>query len=62
MIYNPVQTKLLEDAEESNLRNANGLSMLVFQAAKALEIWTEREVSTEAMFLAAYQYLSIKCS
>jgi shikimate 5-dehydrogenase len=27
--------------------------MLVYQAAKALEIWTGREISAEAMFEAA---------
>ena len=27
----------------------NGLGMLVGQAAKSLEIWSDREVSTEAM-------------
>jgi len=40
MIYNPRVTPLLAEASRLGLRNANGLSMLVHQGAKALEIWT----------------------
>ncbi len=40
MIYNPPHTALLREAGELGLPHANGLSMLVHQGAKALEIWT----------------------
>ena len=40
MIYNPPQTPLLRAAAALNLPHANGLSMLVHQGAKALEIWS----------------------
>ncbi len=40
MIYNPPQTPLLRRAAELGLPHAHGLSMLVHQGAKALEIWT----------------------
>jgi shikimate dehydrogenase len=40
MIYNPAHTPLLRQAESRALPNANGLSMLVHQGAKSLEIWT----------------------
>ncbi len=40
MIYNPARTPLLEQAESLGLHRANGLSMLVHQGAKSLEIWT----------------------
>lgn len=40
MIYNPPQTALLRAATALGLPTANGLSMLVHQGAKALEIWT----------------------
>lgn len=40
MIYNPPRTPLLRHAEELGLPGANGLSMLVHQGAKALEIWS----------------------
>jgi shikimate dehydrogenase len=40
MIYNPRVTPLLAEATRRGIRNANGLSMLVHQGARALEIWT----------------------
>ncbi|MES2695124.1 MAG: shikimate dehydrogenase [Verrucomicrobiota bacterium] len=40
MIYNPPQTALLKAATSLGLPTANGLSMLVHQGAKALEIWS----------------------
>ncbi|MEO6873991.1 MAG: shikimate dehydrogenase [Opitutaceae bacterium] len=40
MIYNPPQTPLLRAATQLGLPHANGLSMLVHQGAKALEIWS----------------------
>ena len=40
MIYNPPRTPLLRAAGELGLPHANGVSMLVHQGAKALEIWS----------------------
>lgn len=40
MIYNPPLTPLLRAARQLSLPYANGLSMLVHQGAKALEIWS----------------------
>lgn len=40
MIYNPPKTALLRRAAMLGLPHANGLSMLVHQGAKALEIWS----------------------
>jgi shikimate dehydrogenase len=40
MIYNPPRTRLLQEASARGLPNANGLSMLVHQGAKSLEIWS----------------------
>jgi shikimate dehydrogenase len=40
MIYNPSRTALLRAATALGVPTANGLSMLVHQGAKALEIWT----------------------
>lgn len=40
MIYHPPLTPLLRQAAALGLPHANGLSMLVHQGAKALEIWT----------------------
>ena len=57
MIYNPVETALLRVARKHGMRAANGMSMLVHQAARSLEIWTETEVPTEPMFVAARKAL-----
>jgi shikimate dehydrogenase len=40
MIYNPPETPLLHQAKALGLPHANGLSMLVHQGAKSLEIWS----------------------
>lgn len=44
LIYNPSQTKLLEDAERLGKKHINGLYMLVAQAKKAAEIFTGEEI------------------
>lgn len=49
MVYNPPQTALLRDAAALGLPHANGLSMLVHQGARALEIWTGANVPAAVM-------------
>lgn len=44
-IYSPRKTKLLELAEEAGCKAAiNGLNMMLFQGAKAFEIWFGKEM------------------
>lgn len=38
--YNPLKTKLLQEAEEVGCRTLNGIGMMIHQGAKAFEIWT----------------------
>ena len=52
MIYNPAETKLLTAAKSRGIPTANGLSMLVHQGARSLEIWSEIQVPVSAMHLA----------
>lgn len=40
LIYNPSKTLLLEMAADMGFQFVNGLDMLVYQGAKAFEIWT----------------------
>ena len=40
MIYRPAETPFLRAAAEAGCRTANGLGMLLYQGAKALELWT----------------------
>ena len=49
MIYNPPVTPLLAQACVLGLPAANGLSMLVHQGARALQIWSESSVPVPAM-------------
>jgi len=62
MIYNPPQTALLRDAAALGLPHANGLSMLVHQGARALEIWTGASVPVAAMQTAATAALTSPAS
>lgn len=39
LIYNPLQTQFLQDAEAKGASTANGLQMLVAQAVYSVEIW-----------------------
>jgi shikimate dehydrogenase len=53
MIYRPARTALLRQAAELGLKHANGLSMLVHQGARSLEIWTGATVPVAVMQAAA---------
>lgn len=45
LIYNPLRSQLLLDAESLGLSNTNGLKMLVAQAAKASSLFLNQEIS-----------------
>ena len=49
MVYRPAETRLLSAAKAAGCRTANGLGMLLFQGAKALEIWTGSPAPLEIM-------------
>ncbi len=49
MIYNPPETALMASARQTGIPVANGLSMLVHQGVRALEIWSEANVPAKAM-------------
>lgn len=53
MIYRPPQTALLRQAAGLGLATANGLSMLVHQGARSLELWTGAAVPVSIMHDAA---------
>lgn len=58
MIYNPSTTKLMQLVEKTGGRSANGLSMLIHQGAKALEIWTDTTAPADTMSRAATNALT----
>ena len=49
MIYRPAETALLKAAKAAGCRTANGLGMLLYQGAKALELWTGQPAPVEIM-------------
>src|SRR5204862_5728587 len=49
MIYRPAETPLLKAAQAAGCRTANGIGMLLYQGAKALELWTGRSAPVEVM-------------
>ena len=59
MIYNPAATPLLKEALACGLAAANGLSMLVHQGARSLEIWSRMEVDPHPMMTAACHALQL---
>ncbi|AIQ11488.1 shikimate dehydrogenase [Paenibacillus durus] len=44
VVYIPKKTKLLEMAEARGCRTINGLGMMLWQGARAFEIWTGKEM------------------
>lgn len=59
MIYNPSATQLIKAANQRGLPAANGLSMLVHQGARSLEIWSHAEVDARCMMRAACHALNL---
>lgn len=49
LVYHPLETTLVRDATARGARSANGVSMLVHQAAVALERWTGQQAPVGAM-------------
>ena len=49
MIYRPAETKLLKAAKAAGCKTANGLGMLLYQGAKAFEIWTGQPAPVDVM-------------
>ncbi len=49
MIYRPAETPLLKTAQQVGCLTANGIGMLLYQGARALELWTGRPAPIEVM-------------
>jgi shikimate dehydrogenase len=57
MIYQPAETPLLKAAKAAGCKTANGLGMLLYQGAKALEIWSGQPAPLDAMRKALHQHV-----
>lgn len=49
LIYNPLKTKFLQDAEQQGCRIHGGLGMFIYQGAYAFEYWTGQPAPAAAM-------------
>jgi shikimate dehydrogenase len=56
LIYNPAETALMRAAQRMGLQVANGIGMLVEQAALSLEIWTGLATPRQVMHHAVTEY------
>lgn len=61
IVYNPVRTRLLEEAEKLGLRTLNGLAMLAGQGEASFELWTGTK-PPEGIMRAALERIAAKPS
>ena len=57
IVYNPAKTILIKEAQKRNIKTIGGLDMLVYQAERAIEIWTGKNPDTKIMKIAALEAL-----
>lgn len=57
MIYRPAETPFLAEARKKECRTSNGLGMLLYQGAAALEIWSGRTAPVDAMRKALWDHV-----
>jgi len=57
IVYNPLQTILIKEANKRGLKTIGGLDMLIYQAQRAIEIWTDQVPDFNIMKIAALEAL-----
>lgn len=57
IVYNPIKTILIKECEKRGLKTISGLDMLIYQAQKAIEIWTGKTPDFNVMKIAALEAL-----
>lgn len=57
IVYNPVKTIFLKEAQNRGFKTISGLDMLIYQAERAIEIWTGKTPDVNIMKLAAIEAL-----
>ena len=55
IVYNPLKTELIKLAKKHGIKTIQGLDMLIYQGAKAFEIWTGKKPDTQLMKIAALE-------
>ncbi len=57
IVYNPVKTVLIQEAQKRGLKTIGGLDMLIYQAQRAIQIWTGKTPDVQTMKIAALEAL-----
>ncbi len=60
IVYNPLETKLIKDANEIGCKTLRGIDMLVNQGALAFEWWTNRKPNIKLMKEKVIEFLQKK--
>ncbi len=53
LVYNPLETPLLREAERAGAKCLGGIHMLVYQGAASFQMWTNRDAPVDVMLEAA---------
>jgi shikimate 5-dehydrogenase len=53
LVYNPMKTRFMREAEDAGCETIGGLPMLVAQAAEQFRLWTGKAAPVEVMYKAA---------
>lgn len=57
-VFNPLQTRLLKDAQSCGCTTVDGATMLVYQGVQQFELWTEQRAPVEIMKRAVWEALN----
>ncbi len=60
IIYNPLKTKFLADAEARGAKTVGGLAMLAYQGARSLSLWTGLDAPAETMLKVLKQKFGVE--
>ncbi len=58
LVYNPIETRFLREAQTAGCQTLGGLPMFIAQAAEQFRLWTGREAPIEVMQAAAMKALA----
>lgn len=58
IVYNPLKTELIKYAQRNNIMAIKGLDMLIYQGARAFEIWTGKKPDVLKMKIAALEEMA----
>ena len=60
LVYNPLETPLLQAAAKAGAQVLGGINMLVYQGAASFEMWTGRPAPVEVMLEAAVEAMAAR--